>query len=146
MLYFSGNIGLISWSIYLCYFCRYIGLISPACREHSFAGDFPRCLLSHHQRRQQQLPRKLLSFLRIFCIPAQIPYNRCLRCISRKNLENLTSQHFKIGVFSYPLYLRCFVYLRYSQQAGFLHLLFEVPTLNICCAFELVNILEDYIS
>ena len=91
MLYFSGNIGLISWSIYLCYFCRYIGLISPACREHSFAGDFPRWLLSHRWKKRLLSHRwrrkkgcsptgkdannptpKWLSFLKMFYIPAQI--------------------------------------------------------------------------
>ena len=54
LLFFSRNICLISCSIYLCYFCRYIGLISPAgCREQSFAGDFPGRLFFDRQRRGQ---------------------------------------------------------------------------------------------
>ena len=54
LLFFTRNICLISCSIYLCYFCRYIGLISPAgCREQSFAGDFPGRLFFDRQRRGQ---------------------------------------------------------------------------------------------
>ena len=42
-------------------------------------------------------------------------------------------------------------YFEYSpksecEKPQLLHCLFEDETLNICCAFELVNILEDYIS
>ena len=50
---FSGNIGLISCSIYLCYFCRYIGLISPLPRAQLCWWFSTRKLPYRDQRRRQ---------------------------------------------------------------------------------------------
>ena len=82
---FSGNIGLISCSIYLCYFCRYIGLISPLPRAQLCWWFSTRKLPYRDQRRRQCTHEMVFSipyfmilhfFLELMKAPAAKGYKR----------------------------------------------------------------------